>query len=348
MRFNSKQRQIAALAILILVILVVIFMALHEGKLPAKSPKKIRPQSKYSRHLSEAYATRNMKVTQWEVRSDINIDLLYDISPYVRGPTGRTGLAKQLRSGMDAPNNSNLPKIKSSTAAPPRITKSQSKNWAGYISANSLIDPSINSCSFVTGTFNIPSLSPGVSTYNNNVSIWVGMDGAFNSNPTVQQIGIDLQYVNGRTIIYAWFQMYPNPPYKINNFPANVGDIIALSVKIASTSGPTTCYELAIANVTQHESITIPTTQTISDKSLQQCVEWIVEAPSIGDMISPLSEFSPVTWTNCSAKIGGASGGIGTFPGKQLAMVNFENTLKAETSDLTPRGNAFAVTWKSQ
>jgi hypothetical protein len=348
MRFNSKQRQIAALAILITVILVVIFMALREGKCPTKSAKKIRPQCKYSRHLSEAYAIRNTRVKQWEVHSDINLDLLYDISPYVRGATGRTGLAKQLQSRTDSPNNSNLPKIKSSTAAPLPITKSQSKNWAGYISANSLIDPSPNSCSFVTGTFNIPSLSRGVSTYNNNVSIWVGMDGAFNSNPTIQQIGIDLQYVNSKTIIYAWFQMYPNPPYKINNFPANVGDVISVSVKVASTEGSTTTYELTIANVTQHESITIPTSQTISNNSMQQCVEWIVEAPSIGDTISPLSEFSPVTWTNCYAKIGGASGGIGTFPGKQLAMVDFENSLKAETSDLTPRGNAFAVTWKSQ
>ena len=228
------------------------------------------------------------------------------------------------------------------------VVTTHSQNWSGYVSANSLTKPTTNSATSVAGTFTIPSLSSVVSTTNNNVSLWVGIDGAFSSDPTVQQLGVDLAYSGGTTQVYAWYEMYPAASNQISGFPAAVGDVITVSANVISTSGKTSVYALTITNVTQNESVTIPTSQTTTTSGLQQCVEWIVEAPSIGNSVVPLSEFSPITWTNCTATINGVTGPISSFPSELINMVSSAGAAKDSTSSLNGAGNSFGVTWVSQ
>jgi len=240
--------------------------------------------------------------------------------------------------------------VNSGTVTPPggSITVSQSENWSGYVSASSLTNPTTDSCTFVTGTFVIPSLSSAVITTNNNVSLWVGMDGAFTSDPTVQQIGVDLAYSGGETVVYAWYEMYPAASQQIVAFPADVGDKIMVTADVQSVVGSTVVYELTITNVTKNESVTIPTSETTTHSGLQQSAEWIVEAPAIGNSIVPLSDFSPVTWSNCTATIGGVTGPISSFTSELIDMVSSRDAPEATTSALISSGNGFSVTWDSQ
>ena len=246
-------------------------------------------------------------------------------------------------------NTINLPlTINGSSSSSGSVTTTQSQNWSGFVSARSLTNPTTNSCTMVAGTFIIPSLNPAVSTTNNNVSAWIGIDGAFNSDPTVQQLGVDLEYAAGQTQIYAWYEMYPANSYSISGFPANVGDEITVSASVSSVTGRTTVYNLTITNVTQNESVTIPTSQTTTTSGLQQSVEWIVEAPAIGNTIVPLSEFTPITWTNCTATINGTTGPISTFQSELINMESSRGTPQDSTSMLNSNGDGFTVTWLSQ
>jgi hypothetical protein len=227
-----------------------------------------------------------------------------------------------------------------------------STNWAGYVAANSLANPTQNSVSNVVGTFVVPSLVPTSGQNNDNVSIWVGIDGAFGTDPTVQQIGIDLSYENDTTVAYAWFEMYPQPAYEISGFPIRAGDSITVSVSHSNTSrtnfNQTGVYTLKMVNNTERVQVTIPTSYTQNARARGQSAEWIVEAPSLGPDVVALSPFRPaVQWTNCSATIGtgsGSTGPISRFPNVEVTM-GTPTQVKAQPTVLNSAGTSFGVAW---
>lgn len=275
----------------------------------------------------------------------------FNLRPYNRLTMARTGTNKRLdvngtplhRLGLPALDNIRIiDGVEMSTA--------NSTNWCGYVAASSLTQPAINSCNSVTGTFTVPEITPADSSLNNNVSIWVGIDGSFPSDPTVQQLGVDLTYVNGKTKSYAWFEMYPNNSYEIAGFPADVGDSITTTVSyIGGTNSQQ--YQLSIKNNTKNISYVVPSFHSTSTKAKRQCVEWLVEAPAIGNSVVPLSSFSPaIVFTDCSATISTTTGNISQFANEEIVMVNSSNAtvVKAQPSPLTADGSGFSVTWASQ
>jgi len=257
-----------------------------------------------------------------------------------------------------------------------------SNNWSGYVSANSLTQPGENSVSNVVGTFVVPSLVPTTGQNDDNVSIWVGIDGAFGTDPTVQQIGIDLSYENGSTVSYAWFEMYPQPAYEINGFPIQPGDSITVSVSLqlggndpfslaetkfkqvenqselpSSPFGKTNfnqngTYILKMVNNTQQVQVTIPTSYTQNARARGQSAEWIVEAPSEGPDVVALSPFTPaIEWSNCSATIGSGGnsssstvGPINRFPNVEITM-GTPTQVKAQPTSLNSAGTSFSIAW---
>jgi len=229
------------------------------------------------------------------------------------------------------------------------IMTSKSTNWSGYVAAQSMTTPVTNSCSSVTGTFIVPKILPGVTSSMNNVSIWVGLDGAFVTDPTVQQIGIDLYYKNGRSYSYAWFEMYPASAYQIVGFPINAGESITATVTFSSV---TNAYTMSMINNTRRVGITVPTGYTRSSSGRRQCVEWVVEAPSYvtgrNVALCPLTQFSTITWSNCQATIAGVTGGIGHFAHDNFVMVSQTNSNKikaAPTALSGADGSVFSVSW---
>src|SRR5205823_5527538 len=83
-----------------------------------------------------------------------------------------------------------------------------STNWSGYSSFTSLQHPATGSVTSVIGSWTIPTLSP--STQTTFSSAWVGIDGF--SDQTVEQIGTEQDWYNGKQVNYAWFEMYPQFP----------------------------------------------------------------------------------------------------------------------------------------
>lgn len=221
-----------------------------------------------------------------------------------------------------------------------------SSNWAGYIVSDSLKSPTSGSCTCVLGVFTIPDVikSP-VSTPYANASIWVGIDGAFDNNPTVQQLGIDLCY-GPKLEIYAWFEMYPKSAVMIKDFPLSIGDMIELKVEVSSILGKDAVYLMTINNMTKNVSFDVPTSYTTTTNSARKSAEWIVEAPSMSQGTTSLCAFTPCIWHQCDARINGKIGIIREYPAEKMTMISDQDT-KAITSDLTSDGKGFTVTWNS-
>jgi len=221
---------------------------------------------------------------------------------------------------------------------PFEINKGTSQNWAGYIAFGSVLKASV---SFVTGTWNVPTVLP--TNGNSYSSIWVGIDGY--SSSTVEQLGTEHDWINGKQQNYAWFEMYPNYAYQITGFPVNIGDSITASVKYKGNN----VFVLSIANNTKKVSTTIPTNKTVSNIAQRSSAEWVVEAP-FSTAILPLSHFANVNFTKCTTIINGLSGSINknSWKNNALNMVTSIGQPKAITSNLNSDGQNFNVSWKHQ
>lgn len=221
----------------------------------------------------------------------------------------------------------------------PYFLTASTPNWAGYVASTNIFSPTPGTVSFVGGSWIIPTIAkaqPG--TY---YAIWVGIDG-FN-NGTIEQLGTAYQFTNGRQINYAWFEMYPKVSMQITNFPVKPKDSISASVTYLGSGK----YKLTMTNHTTKKTTTIPQFKTINKSSPRTCCEWIVEAPSLSNIL-PLAHFNPATLFSCKAKIKGISGVIRNpnYQNLQLNMANSNGTVKAVTSSLNSAGNSFKVTWK--
>lgn len=215
-----------------------------------------------------------------------------------------------------------------------------SANWSGYAAVTSLQKPAVSSVTRVAATWTVPTVKPSAST--TYCSIWVGIDG-FKSG-SVEQIGTEHDWNDGKEEHYAWFEMYPKYPHQLSGFPVEPGDVISAEVSYQGNDA----YKMTINNHTKSVTTTVPVSHTTGSGFKRSSAEWIVEAPASQDGILPLANFQEVTLTDCSATINGVNGSIndGRWAVERLQMTSNGGTKKAETSQLANGGKAFSVTWE--
>jgi hypothetical protein len=221
------------------------------------------------------------------------------------------------------------------------IAESASQNWSGYAIATSLTHPASNVVNAVYGSWIVPTIA--AVTHNTWCSLWVGIDGY--SNSTVEQIGTEHDWSNGRQIDYAWFEMYPSFSYEIVGFPLRSGDSITGSVVYRGNG----VFVLTIANNTRRVFTTIPTSYTTSRTAQRSSAEWIVEAPYLNGIL-PLSHFGTAIFSNCTATINNVHGSINSlfWAHDPLTMVTANNVAKAVPSALSVNGQNFTVRWQHE
>jgi len=147
-----------------------------------------------------------------------------------------------------------------------------SQNWSGYIAVTDINNPTYHSVDAVYGSWTVPNVKSGT-RHNTWCSLWVGIDGY--SNGTVEQIGTEHDWYNGKQVDYAWFEMYPDYSYEIVGFPLKRGDLMSASV-VYKCDG---VFVMTIVNETKKVYTTIPTSYTTSLVAQRSSAEWIVEAP---------------------------------------------------------------------
>ncbi|MGC2208099.1 MAG: G1 family glutamic endopeptidase [Candidatus Dormiibacterota bacterium] len=166
--------------------------------------------------------------------------------------------------------------------APPLLYGSP--NWSGYEIAN-------GPYSYVSGTFNVPSLYATVTE--TLVSTWAGIDGVSNSD--LIQAGVQEMYDPNTGFIYLlpWWEILPAAETPISGMSVLPGD--TMTVTIGQLSG--TDWAIELTNDTTGVSFVTDQTYTGPGTS----VEWIVEAPEVGGLITSLADYTPaVTFTGLS------------------------------------------------
>lgn len=218
-------------------------------------------------------------------------------------------------------------------------TSNTSLNWAGYVAATDINNPSLNSIDAVVGSWNVPVLKS-----NNSLSIiWIGIDGYLSQ--TIEQIGTAHEVRNGQQFDYAWFSMNPSNSFQINNFPIRKKDSITASVKFKGNSQ----FVLQIINNTLQQFVTVPLNLTKNDAQ-RLTAQWIVESNSQINF----ANFQEIQFSNCQTTINKVKQNISSVSNCRLTMVNSTmvksnnmdiSQARVIVSDLTNHGKNFKAKW---
>jgi hypothetical protein len=240
-----------------------------------------------------------------------------------------------------------IPGVSTASAA---VTQSEqvSENWSGYVASGAS-----SPFSSVSGSWVQPQAD--CSTGDGYSAFWVGIGGSGQQSQALEQVGTQSNCLGGQTQYYAWYELVPAAPVKLD-MTINPGDRISSKVMVNGT------------NVTV--SLTDQTTGASATKTLQMSdpdtssAEWIAEAPSQCDgdgncQPLPLADFGTVNFTGASATAGGHTGTI-SDPDWNAAPIALSagaggpgfvsdqgSSAGAQPAALSSDGSAFSVSWQS-
>jgi hypothetical protein len=153
-------------------------------------------------------------------------------------------------------------------------------------------------------------------------STWIGLDG--DSSKTVEQIGTEQDYINGKAVYYAWYEMYPQKPVELP-LVIEPGDTIQAEVSYAKGAYTLTLDDLSRAD--DSSKITVE-----SSKPIRSSAEWIEEATG------KLADFTTVKFFDATATANGHQGPI-SDPAWQMDQITLVSksggTLAAPTTTTT-------------
>jgi hypothetical protein len=218
------------------------------------------------------------------------------------------------------------------------VPSASSANWAGYV-ANA---PSGGSgFRKVSGSWVQPSVD--TSAGEGYSAFWVGLGGDGQSN-ALEQVGTQADVSNGQPVYYAWYELVPDPPVKLD-LAIHPGDHISSSVAVDGTD-----VTLSLTDQTTGQSHTQTVQVSNPDTS---SAEWIAEAPSSsdgqGDMTPlPLADFGTVSFTGSAATADGHTGSISDSAwSAQPVALSDSSSATAQPSSLSSDGSSFSVAWQS-
>ena len=188
--------------------------------------------------------------------------------------------------------------------------------------------------SSVSASWTVPEINP---SENNTFSgVWIGIGGY--GEDTLIQTGTEQEYIDGKFVYYAWYELLPDYLVRISNIHVRAGDTITASISLVSKN--TNTWSIEIADVTQGQRFK----QTFAYNSSRLSAEWVVERPKVNGTISALADFGNVTFTECKATIDGNIGAISNFSYVQLVMHDEELQLMT-VSPLNDDGKSFTVSY---
>jgi len=220
----------------------------------------------------------------------------------------------------------------------PGLRLGTSTNWSGYAVETNLVTPAANAVTDVKGSWMVTTVTP-TPPYSAYSASWIGIDGY--SSGTVEQIGTEADWVNGKAVYSAWYEMYPKWSKTISSLTVRPGDVMTAEVAYTTKNG----FVLTLRDTTTSRTFT---TSQKSGAANRSSAEWIVEAPWSGGTL-PLANFGVIPFTGASATINRHTGTIsdGLWQYDPLTMVGSTGTTLAVPSSLTAGGSAFSMTWKA-
>jgi Peptidase A4 family len=214
-----------------------------------------------------------------------------------------------------------------------------SVNWSGYAVETNLASPQAYAFTDVQATWIVPSVGASASSSHNNAysSTWIGLDGDSSNSKTVEQIGIEQDFINGKAVYYAWYEMYPKAVVKLD-LVIQAGDTISAEVKYLGNN----TYQLTLDDVTSGHSSAI---QIESAKPIRSSAEWIEEGTG------RVADFNTVTFTNAQATAtkptGTTTGSISdpAWQTEEVTLVSKSGGVIATPTALSNDGSSFSINY---
>jgi Peptidase A4 family len=223
-----------------------------------------------------------------------------------------------------------------------------SQNWAGYVAGGAQF-------SSVSGSWVQPTAKCGSGqTYS---AFWVGLGGSGSQSSALEQTGTQADCAaDGSTDYYAWYELVPAAPVKLD-LAIKPGDHISAKVSVNASD-----VTVSLSDQTTGQS----TTKTLQmDNPDASSAEWIAEAPSACDGSGscqplPLADFGAVQFTSATATANGHTGSISDpnwssqpveLGSSGISDVSYgwdSSASGATPSSLSSDGSAFSVAYQSQ
>jgi autotransporter-associated beta strand protein len=213
-----------------------------------------------------------------------------------------------------------------------------SSNWSGYFAEA----PSGSDFTDAQATFVVPTVvaSGTGTTY---TSEWVGFDGV--TDDTVEQCGISADVTHGgATDYFAWYEFAPQEAEQ-EVFSVNPNDTIEAETTYEGYNSSTNeyVYNFDIKDVTS--GVSFDMNENTSSNDARSSVEWIAEAPTVGESIATLADFGSVTFSDDVAALnGGSDQSLGSLSPNEVEMIQ-NGYLAALPTSLNSAGNQFTVNY---
>jgi hypothetical protein len=172
-------------------------------------------------------------------------------------------------------------------------------NWSGAVAS----PPAGDTFSWVAGVWKVPAPRSPAGRCDGDwyySSTWIGIDGA-NGSQDVLQAGTeqDEQCVNGQVQqnLYAWWEWFPANSVAVDNFPVSVGDSISCLI----CAGSSTTAEVFLTNQTKNIHTAFGITAPGTTSLIGNCAEWIVERPSVNNVLTQLPDYGEADFTESFA-----------------------------------------------
>ena len=213
-----------------------------------------------------------------------------------------------------------------------------SSDWSGYAVATNLNNPQ-PLVTRIEASWTVPKVSFSIrESYS---ATWIGVGGQFGFDSTLIQTGTEQDSINGVGKYSAWYELLPNDEVTIASLSVSAGDRITSSISLSDPTANTWLIEIhdytgATSEQSFQNSFTYP--------SSMLSAEWIVERPTVNNVLRNLADFSELTFTGCSATVGGKVVTISSLPSIQITMYS-QNIELTSVSPLASNGSSFTVNY---
>jgi Peptidase A4 family len=184
----------------------------------------------------------------------------------------------------------------------PREPTYSNANWSGGI----VLAPTGQSFCGVAAQWIVPNIYPPNETDEFWIGSWIGLDGytGEGANELLQAgVGQDVYWIGGALHhdINVWWEWIPGNSVPITGVPISPGDLVMVAIY---TSGKgSTAATVAVTNVTNGSSTSVPAVAPSGTTLVGNSAEWIVEEPLAFPGGNTLPDYGEVYFSDCAAYI---------------------------------------------
>lgn len=216
-----------------------------------------------------------------------------------------------------------------------------SSNWSGYAIYDNTLRPFAKSSIIAYWIMPVAqhAFGDGLPVGWDYSSQWVGIDGL--GSPDVLRAGTKADaYLsasgNVRKFYAAWIEWFPFPESRISNFNVAPGDEIFVEIWNSSA----TVGNAYLANLTKQQAVALSFDAPAGTSLVGNCAEWIVESPSVGGSLAPLTNYVACPFDSCFA-VGSVNGG--TYNALYYPGINQAGTTVFDISMTNSSGDVISI-----